>query len=200
MQNIVEDVDQSTLDLLNSYTPIRATHWDNIVDPYTLTPAAAATTKPTKKVAFVPSVSGATGTKKPTLASHTRASAAKIAAKKENAPPPPPPATTTTKPRAVSATTRPPLVKSTKPLTRPCFELPGEAVSRRLREERQARLRRDEEAAEARREFWARPVRLSKRPAPVVKATVTSKARESTLPRRLASLEVVPSTRPPWRV
>jgi len=135
------EIDQSTLDLLNSYTPHRTPH-HTIIDPYTLTPPASR--QPTTTT--VAPRAGATGTKKPTLANHPRgppAAAAKPAAK---------------------PTTRPPMVKSTKPPTWPCFELPGEAVSRRLREERQARRRREEEAAEERRRSGARPVRPSTRP------------------------------------
>lgn len=69
--------------------------------------------------------------------------------------------------------------KSTKPPTRASFELPGEAVARRLREAREERMKRDEEGKEAPRKatFKARPVRLSQ--PPVVKATATSRARIS---------------------
>ncbi|KAJ2898734.1 uncharacterized protein MKZ38_003687 [Zalerion maritima] len=52
-------------------------------------------------------------------------------------------------------------VKSTKPLTRPNFELPGDAISRRKREEREAKLKAQEEEEKRRREFKARPVRTS---------------------------------------
>jgi len=70
-------------------------------------------------------------------------------------------------------------VKSTKPPTRPSFELPGEAVSRKLREQREERLKQQEggEAELRKKEFKARPVRHSM--APVVKATAASRARMS---------------------
>jgi len=70
-------------------------------------------------------------------------------------------------------------VKSTKPPTRPSFELPGEAVSRKLKEQREERLKQHEggEAEPKKKEFKARPVRHSQ--APVVKATAASRARMS---------------------
>lgn len=48
-----------------------------------------------------------------------------------------------------------------KPPTRPNFELPGEAISRRKREEREAKLKAQEEEERKRREFKARPMRTS---------------------------------------
>ena len=81
--------------------------------------------------------------------------------------------------RSVSALSKAPFqpAKSSKPPTRPSFELPGEAISRKLKEQREERLKREEEETNKKREFKARPVRLS--PAPVVKATAASKARMS---------------------
>lgn len=67
--------------------------------------------------------------------------------------------------------------KSTKPLTRPTFELPGEAVARKLKAQREERLKRGEEEPVKKPTFKARPIRLSS--APVVKPTLTSKARIS---------------------
>ena len=68
-------------------------------------------------------------------------------------------------------------IKSTKPPTRPNFELPGEAVARKLKEQREERSKRDEEDAAKPRVFKARPVRRSH--APEVKLTATTKARLS---------------------
>ena len=70
-------------------------------------------------------------------------------------------------------------LKSTKPPTRPSFELPGEAVSRKLKEQREERLKQQEggEAELRKKEFKACPVRHSM--APVVKATAASRARMS---------------------
>ncbi|KAL9006760.1 MAG: hypothetical protein Q9188_000538 [Gyalolechia gomerana] len=67
--------------------------------------------------------------------------------------------------------------KSTKPPTRSNFELPGEAVARKLKEAREGRIRREEEGEPKKPAFKARPVRLSQ--APVVKPTATSRARIS---------------------
>lgn len=67
--------------------------------------------------------------------------------------------------------------KSSKPPTRSTFELPGEAISRKLKEQREERLLKGVEEGTPRKAFKARPVRLSH--APVVKPTATSKARMS---------------------
>ncbi|KAK3314980.1 hypothetical protein B0H66DRAFT_605903 [Apodospora peruviana] len=73
-----------------------------------------------------------------------------------------------------------PHVKSTKPPTRPTFELPGEAISRRKREEREAKLRAQEEEERRRREFKARPIRASIVPSLFVpRETLASKARRA---------------------
>ena len=68
-------------------------------------------------------------------------------------------------------------VKSTKPPTRSTFELPGEAVARKLKEQREERVKRDEEGKSKQRTTKARPVRLSQ--APEVRQTATTKARLS---------------------
>ena len=68
-------------------------------------------------------------------------------------------------------------LKSTKPPTRPNFELPGEAVARRLKEQREERSKHEEEETAKPRVFKARPVRQSY--APAVKLTATTKARLS---------------------
>ncbi|KAK0634954.1 hypothetical protein B0T17DRAFT_23449 [Bombardia bombarda] len=75
-----------------------------------------------------------------------------------------------------------PHVKSTKPPTRPAFELPGEAISRRKREEREARLRAQEEEERKRREFKARPIGagvITAVRSSYPRETVASKARQS---------------------
>lgn len=69
-------------------------------------------------------------------------------------------------------------VKSTKPPTRASFELPGEAIAAKLKEKREERLKHQQDGeAEPKKEFKARPVRLSQ--PPMVKPTATSKARIS---------------------
>ncbi|MCJ1405357.1 hypothetical protein MMC11_008584 [Xylographa trunciseda] len=67
--------------------------------------------------------------------------------------------------------------RSTKAPTRPTFTLPGDAISQRLKAQREERLKREEEEISKKREFKARPVRVSL--APVVKGTAASRARIS---------------------
>ncbi|KAB5585910.1 hypothetical protein GE09DRAFT_43987 [Coniochaeta sp. 2T2.1] len=71
-----------------------------------------------------------------------------------------PPSSTQTPGRTASPT-KPRTVTSSKPPTRPNFELPGEAISRRKREEHEAKLKAEAEEERKRREFKARPVRTS---------------------------------------
>lgn len=69
-----------------------------------------------------------------------------------------------------------------RPLARPTFELPGEAISRRKREERDARLRAQEDEERRRREFKVRPVRHSLGPAtPQPRDTAASRVRQTRL-------------------
>ena len=65
--------------------------------------------------------------------------------------------------------------KSTKPPTRASFELPGEAFTRKLKEQREDKQKRVEEANEQKIPFKARPVRLSH--APEVKLSNAAKLR-----------------------
>ena len=65
--------------------------------------------------------------------------------------------------------------KSAKAPTQSTFELPGEAISRKLKEQREQRLKREEEQTSKPRVFKARPVRLSQ--APEVKLTTAARAR-----------------------
>lgn len=67
--------------------------------------------------------------------------------------------------------------KSTKPPTRSNFELPGDAFARKLKEQREERLKREEAEVPKPRVFKARPVRISH--APEVKLTAATKARLS---------------------
>lgn len=68
-------------------------------------------------------------------------------------------------------------VKSTKPTTVSSFELPGEAVARKLREKREERQKKGEEEQAKDKPFKARSVRTSQ--APEIKMTATAKARLS---------------------
>jgi hypothetical protein len=79
----------------------------------------------------------------------------------------------------VRSTSGPKIVRSSKPPTRPTFELPGEAISRRKREAQEARLKAQEEEERARREFKAKPLRTSVVPSVVPRDTVASRARQS---------------------
>ncbi|KAH7350969.1 hypothetical protein BKA65DRAFT_426454 [Rhexocercosporidium sp. MPI-PUGE-AT-0058] len=72
-----------------------------------------------------------------------------------------------------------PKVKSTKPPTKPAFELPGEELSRRKKAAHEARLKAQEEEERKRREFKARPIRNSVAPNMVPRETVASRARQS---------------------
>ncbi|CAK7203357.1 hypothetical protein SEUCBS139899_006090 [Sporothrix eucalyptigena] len=67
--------------------------------------------------------------------------------------------------------------RSVKPPTIPTFELPGEAISRRKREEHEAKIKQQEEEERKRREFKARPIRLSVTPSTVPRETISSRAR-----------------------
>ncbi|KAL3425797.1 hypothetical protein PVAG01_02588 [Phlyctema vagabunda] len=69
--------------------------------------------------------------------------------------------------------------KSTKELTKPAFELPGEALSRKKREAHEARLKAQEEEERKRREFKAKPLRASLQPSVIPRETVASLARKS---------------------
>ncbi|MCJ1342218.1 hypothetical protein MMC31_000398 [Peltigera leucophlebia] len=81
--------------------------------------------------------------------------------------------------KRVSSITKVPFqpTKSTKPPTRSTFELPGEAIARKLKEQREERLKRTEEDPDKKTAFKTRPVRKSS--TPIVKATATSRARLS---------------------
>ncbi|KAI9749514.1 MAG: hypothetical protein M4579_006842 [Chaenotheca gracillima] len=68
-------------------------------------------------------------------------------------------------------------IKSTKPPTRPNFELPGEAISRRLKEQREERRKREEEELQKKREFKAKPARKAAPPTMAVRPTASSQAR-----------------------
>lgn len=73
-----------------------------------------------------------------------------------------------------------PVVRSSKPPTKPSFELPGDALSRKKREEHQAKLKAQEEEERKRREFRARPLRRSiTSAAPAPRETAASLARKS---------------------
>lgn len=86
-------------------------------------------------------------------------------------------ATTPAKSKRISSIHSPPFqpTKSTKPPTRSNFELPGEAVARKLKEQREARLKREEVEPAKKPVLRNRPARQ----VPVVRQTTTSSARLS---------------------
>ncbi|UKZ56205.1 hypothetical protein TrVGV298_010036 [Trichoderma virens] len=73
----------------------------------------------------------------------------------------------------------PPKPKCNKALPKPTFELPGDTISRRKREESEAKLRAQEEEQRKRREFKARPARPNSTPSTVPRDTVASRARQA---------------------
>jgi hypothetical protein len=70
---------------------------------------------------------------------------------------------TQSKPRPVSMSIAPPIVKSTKPLTKATFQLPGEAVAAKLKAQREERQKREEEAEAAKKATAPKPRPLSMR-------------------------------------
>jgi hypothetical protein len=70
-----------------------------------------------------------------------------------------------------------PKVRSTKPPTKPIFELPGEAISRRKKEALEAKLKAQEEEERKKKEFRAKPMKKSVAAPP--KETSGSLARKS---------------------
>ncbi|RYP06480.1 hypothetical protein DL764_003131 [Monosporascus ibericus] len=68
--------------------------------------------------------------------------------------------------------------KSVRASVVPNFELPGEAISRRKREQREAQLKAQEEEERKRREFKARPVRYGTTPGTYPRDTIASRARQ----------------------
>ncbi|KAI0025694.1 hypothetical protein F4780DRAFT_774558 [Xylariomycetidae sp. FL0641] len=70
-------------------------------------------------------------------------------------------------------------IKSDKVPTRPTFELPGEAISRRKREQHEAQLKAKEEEEKKRREFKARPVGSKLRSNTLPRETAASRARQN---------------------
>lgn len=70
--------------------------------------------------------------------------------------------------------------KSSKPPTKPTFTLPGEAISAKLKAQREERLRREEEAEKERKQFKARPVPTkTSRPSVLPRENRASQARMS---------------------
>ena len=84
------------------------------------------------------------------------------------------------RPISVSFPTPPPPTKSSKPPTKPIFQLPGEAIAAKLKAQREERQKREEEEAAKKRDLKARPTPARKIITPIaIKHTMASKARES---------------------
>ena len=85
------------------------------------------------------------------------------------------------RPISMQFPTPPPPPKSAKPPTKPTFALPGDAITAKLKAAREDRLKREEEEAQKRREFKARPVpgSIKNKPTAAVKQTAASRARQS---------------------
>jgi hypothetical protein len=82
------------------------------------------------------------------------------------------------------STSRPAFVpaKSTKPPTKSTFSLPGEAISAKVKAQREERLRREEEAEKEKKTFKARPIPAKiSRPSVVPRETKASQARISSI-------------------
>ncbi|KAJ9605369.1 hypothetical protein H2200_010026 [Cladophialophora chaetospira] len=85
-------------------------------------------------------------------------------------------------PSATLSTSRPAFIpaKSTKPPTKSTFQLPGEALSAKLKAEREERLKREQEAEKEKKTFKARPVPTKvARPSVVPRENKASQARMS---------------------
>lgn len=97
--------------------------------------------------------------------------------------------------KATLSTSKPGFVpaKSAKIPTRPTFELPGEAFSRRMKAQREERLKREQEELERKRAFKASKIRYSTIPSPHVRETFTSRSRASLTaetPQKLLEREI----------
>ncbi|KAI1625669.1 hypothetical protein EDD37DRAFT_625282 [Exophiala viscosa] len=108
----------------------------------------------------------------------------------------------TTKKRVSSATlstNRPAFIvaKSVKAPTRPTFSLPGEAISAKLKAQREERLKREEEAEKERKIFKARPVPVKgARPSVAPRENKASQARLSIYAGGVNKENVAPTKKP----
>ena len=146
----------------------------SIRKPVTATPKPSATApKPstTKGLAIRPKPASPTAAKSKATPSFT----IPFSTSKPTSVPAPTAAPPRPKPR-VSSVSKAPFVpaKSSKPTTTSAFTLPGEAISARLKTQREERLKREEAAVQEKREFKARPVRRSSMSAAVNAKTIGS--------------------------
>jgi hypothetical protein len=145
--------------------------------PFTAKPTVGKTVqdKPAKKQSTTTATTVTTNDESTSTASSTASAARRVISTKATSVEAP---TLKRRPVSVSFPPPPPPAKSTKPPTRPTFELPGEAISRKLKEQREERLKRALEEEQDKREFKAKPVRKSMAPV-TVRGTASSRARES---------------------
>ncbi|KAL6715091.1 hypothetical protein ACLMJK_007352 [Lecanora helva] len=138
--------------------------------------------KPTVSVRSVgsrPSIAPATAKKVTTSTKSTTNSKGDKITKKPTATPAVAPQSSKKPHQRISSIHKAPfqIEKSTKPPTRSTFELPGEAFSRKMKEQREERMKKEEEEKSKPRAAKPRPVRRSE--APDVKLTAAVKARLS---------------------
>lgn len=95
----------------------------------------------------------------------------------------------------ISALRTPPaLQKSSRPLTKPIFQLPSDAITTKLKLQREERLRRQEEETKRRMEFKARPAPRNAGPVDI-KQNTTSRLRMSVMTGELIPGSLMQSTR-----
>lgn len=95
----------------------------------------------------------------------------------------------------ISALRTPPaLQKSSRPLTKPIFQLPSDAITTKLKLQREERLRRQEEETKRRMEFKARPAPRNAGPIDI-KQNTTSRLRMSVMTGELIPGSLMQSTR-----
>ncbi|PTB63807.1 hypothetical protein BBK36DRAFT_1143515 [Trichoderma citrinoviride] len=87
---------------------------------------------------------------------------------------------------AAKALEAPPKPRSNMPQSKSTFELPGDTISRRKREEMEAKLRAEEEEQRKRREFKARPAKPASTPSTLPRDTVASRARQAKIQEEAA--------------
>ena len=102
-------------------------------------------------------------------------------------------------PSAVLSTSKPGFMpaKSSKPPTKPTFTLPGEAISAKVKAQREERLKREEEAEKEKKLFKARPVPTKiSRPSVVPRENKVSQARSSIYANGVNKENVAPRPAP----
>lgn len=156
IEDSLEELDklEEELEAINAVTQPRRINPDEVKDnPKHLDPRSEAKKAIVSKRASMGSLSATARIKQSERAqpSVRRSTSLVFRNKKEETPEPPRLRSQLSRSKLANTQAAPPKppVKSTKPLTVPNFELPGEAVARRLREQREARLAQQAEAQKA---------------------------------------------------